>query len=69
MISIPQVGSVLCGLVLLLDVSHAAATMQAPNDLTHNRTIMGDVTRVEHAYYVVKEKDGRKCVCMQIKLR
>ena len=60
MISIPQVGSVLCGLVLLLDVSHAAATMQAPNDLTHNRTIMGDVTRVEHAYYVVKEKDGRE---------
>ena len=57
MLSIPQVGSVLCGLVLLLDVSHAAA-MQAPNDLTHNRTIMGDVTRVEHAYYFVKEKDG-----------
>ena len=25
MISIPQVGSVLCGLVLLMNVSHAAA--------------------------------------------
>jgi len=40
-----------------MDVSYAAA-MQAPNDLTHNRTIMGDVTRVEHGYYVVKDKDG-----------
>ena len=59
MISIPQVGSVLCGIVLLLNVSHAAA-MQAPNDLTHNRTIMGDVMRVEHAYYFVKEKDGKE---------
>ena len=59
MISIPQVCSALCGLVLLLDVSHAAA-MQAPNDLTHNRTIMGDVTRIEQAYYFVKEKDGRE---------
>ena len=58
MISIPQVGSVLCGIVLLMNVSYAAA--QAPNDLTHNRTIMGDVTRVEYAYYVVKEKDGRE---------
>ncbi|HZC82346.1 MAG TPA: hypothetical protein VE222_11660 [Nitrospiraceae bacterium] len=55
--SIQQVGSVLCGIVLLLNVSQAAA-MQAPNDLTHNRTIMGDVTRVEHAYYFVREKDG-----------
>jgi hypothetical protein len=60
MISIPQVCSALCGMTLLLDVSHAAAAMQAPNDLTHNRTIMGDVTRVEHAYYFVKEKDGRE---------
>ena len=57
MLSIPQVGSALCGLILLLNVAHAAA-MQAPNDLTHNRTIMGDVTRVEYAYYFVKEKDG-----------
>ncbi len=57
MLSIPQIGSALCGLILLLNVSHAAA-MQAPNDLTHNRTIMGDVTRVEYAYYFVKEKDG-----------
>jgi len=55
--SIPQVCRALCGLVLLLDVSHAAA-VQAPNDLTHNRTIMGDVTRIEQAYYFVKEKDG-----------
>lgn len=59
MISIPQVGSVLCGMVLLLDVSQAAAT-QAPNDLTHNRTMRGDVTRVEYGYYLVKEKDGRE---------
>ena len=59
MISIPQVGSVLCGMVLLLNVSHAATT-QAPNDLTHNRTIMGDVMRVEYAYYFVKEKDGKE---------
>ena len=58
MISIPQVGSVLCGLVLLMNVSHAAA--QASNDLTHNRTIKGDVMRIEYAYYVVKEKDGRE---------
>ena len=57
MLSIPQIGRALCGLVLLMDVSYAAA-MQATNDLTHNRTIMGDVTRVEHGYYVVKEKDG-----------
>ena len=60
MISIPQVGSVLCGMVLLLNVSYAAAAMQAPNDLTHNRTIIGDVMRVEHAYYFVKEKDGKE---------
>jgi hypothetical protein len=60
MISIPQVGSVLCGMVLLLTVSHATASMQAPNDLTHNRTIMGDVMRVEYAYYFVKEKDGKE---------
>jgi len=59
MISIPQAGSVLCGMVLLLNVSQAAAT-QAPNDLTHNRTIMGDVMRVEYAYYFVKEKDGKE---------
>ena len=59
MMSIPQVCSALCGLVLFLDVSYAAA-MQAPNDLTHNRTVMGDVTRVEQAYYFVKEKDGRE---------
>jgi len=58
MLSIPQVGSVLCGLVLLLTVSQAAA--QAPNDLTHNRTIKGDVTRIEYAYYFVKEQDGRE---------
>jgi hypothetical protein len=58
MVSIPQVASVLCGIVLLMNVSHAAA--QAPNDLTHNRTIKGDVMRVEYAYYVVKEKDGRE---------
>ena len=58
MVSIPQVGSVLCGIVLLMNLSHAAA--QAPNDLTHNRTIKGDVMRVEYAYYVVKEKDGRE---------
>ena len=60
MVSIPQVSSVLCGMVLLLNVSHAAAYMQAPNDLTHNRTIMGDVMRVEYAYYFIKEKDGRE---------
>ena len=59
MISIPQAGSVLCGMVLLLNVSQASAT-QAPNDLTHNRTIMGDVMRVEYAYYFVKEKDGKE---------
>ena len=58
MISIPKVGSVLCGLMLLVNVSPIAAAMQAPNDLTHNRTIMGDVMRVEYAYYFVKEKDG-----------
>ncbi len=45
-------------LVLLMNVSHAAA--QAPNDLTHHRTIKGDVMRIEYAYYVVKEKDGRE---------
>ena len=56
--SIYQVGSVLCGIVLLMNVSHAVA--QAPNDLTHNRTITGDVMRVEYAYYVVKEKDGKE---------
>jgi len=60
MISIPQVGRVLCGMVLLLSASHAVAAMQAPNDLTHNRTIMGDVMRVEYAYYFVKEKDGKE---------
>jgi len=60
MISIPQVGSALCGMVLLLNVSHATAATQAPNDLTHNRTIIGDVMRVEHAYYFVKERDGRE---------
>lgn len=60
MISIPQVGSILCGMVLLLTVSHAAATTQAPNDLTHNRTIEGDVMRIEYAYYFIKEKDGRE---------
>jgi hypothetical protein len=58
MISIPQVGSVLCGLALLLTASYASA--QAPNDLTHNRTIKGDVSRIDYAYYVVKEKDGRE---------
>lgn len=58
MLSIPQVGSVLCGLVLLMNVSPAVA--QAPNDLTHNRTIKGDVTRIEYAYYFVKEQDGRE---------
>ena len=58
MLSIPQVGSVLCGLVLLLTVSPAVA--QAPNDLTHNKTIKGDVTRIEYAYYFVKEQDGRE---------
>lgn len=58
MISISQVSSVLCGLVLLLSVAHAVA--QAPNDLTRNRTITGDVMRVEYAYYVVKENDGRE---------
>ena len=60
MISIPQVSSVLCGLVLLVNVSHAAAAAQAPNDLTHNRMVMGDVLRVEYAYYFVKEKDGKE---------
>lgn len=58
MISIPKVGSVLCGMALLLTASFAVA--QAPNDLTHNRTIKGDVTRIDYAYYVVKEKDGRE---------
>ena len=58
MISIPQVSSVLCGMVLLLSVSHAVA--QAPNDLTRNRTIKGEVMRLEYAYYFVKEKDGRE---------
>jgi hypothetical protein len=43
-----------------LSASHAVAAMQAPNDLTHNRTIMGDVMRVEYAYYFVKEKDGKE---------
>ena len=57
MLSIPQIGRALCGLVLLMDVSYAAA-MQAPNDLTHNRTIIGDVKRVEYAYYFVKKQDG-----------
>ena len=60
MISILKVGRVLCGLVLLVNVSHVAAAMQAPNDLSHNRTIMGDVMRVEYAYYFVKEKDGKE---------
>ena len=64
MISIPQLGILLCHRSLLLDVSHAAATMQAPNDLTHNRTVMGDVTRVEHAYYVVRERrQGSASAC------
>lgn len=58
MVSISQVSSVLCGMVLLLNVSHAVA--QAPNDLTRNRTITGDVMRIEYAYYVVKEKNGRE---------
>ena len=58
MISIPKVGSVLCGMALLLIASYAVA--QAPNDLTHNRTIKGDVARIDYAYYVVKEKDGRE---------
>ena len=58
MVSIPQVSSVLCGMVLLLSVSQAVA--QAPNDLTRNRTIKGEVTHVEYAYYFVKEKDGRE---------
>jgi hypothetical protein len=60
MISIPQVGGILCGMALLLTVSHAAATTQAPDDLTHNKTIEGDVMRVEYAYYFIKEKDGRE---------
>jgi hypothetical protein len=60
MISIPQVGRVLCGMVLLLSASHAVTAMQAPNDLTHNRTIMGDVMRVEYVYYFVKETDGKE---------
>ena len=58
--SISQVRSILCGMVVLLTVSPAAAVMRAPNDLTHNRTIMGDVLRVEYAYYLVKEKGGRE---------
>lgn len=58
MISIRQVGGVLCGIVLLMNASYAAA--QAPNDLTHNRMVKGDVMRIEYAYYVVKEKDGRE---------
>jgi len=45
-------------MVLLLSVSQAVA--QAPNDLTRNRTIKGEVTHVEYAYYFVKEKDGRE---------
>lgn len=56
MISIPQISSVLCGMVLLLSMSHAVA--QAPNDPTHHRMVKGDVMRLEYAYYVVKEKDG-----------
>ena len=60
MISIPKAGRVRCGLVLLVNVSHVAAAAQAPNDLSHNRTIMGDVMRVEYAYYFVKEKDGKE---------
>ena len=59
MLSNAQVASVLCGMVLLLNVSHAAA-LQAPNDLTHTRTIEGDVMRVEYGYYFVKEKNGRE---------
>jgi cold shock CspA family protein len=58
MISIPQVSSVLCGMVLLLSVSQAVA--QSPKDPTHNRTIKGEVMRLEYAYYFVKEKDGRE---------
>ena len=58
MVSILKVSSVLCGTVLLLSVSHAVA--QAPNDLTHNRTLKGEVTHVEYAYYFVKEQDGRE---------
>ena len=58
MISIPQISSVLCGMVLLLSVSHAVA--QAPNDPTRHRMVKGDVMRLEYAYYVVKEKDGRE---------
>ena len=58
MISMSKVGSVMCGMALLLTVSYAAA--QAPNDLTHNRTITGDVTRIDYAYYIVKEKNGRE---------
>ena len=54
--SIPKVGSILCGMALLLTASYAVA--QAPNDLTHNRTIQGDVARIDYAYYVVKEKNG-----------
>ncbi len=57
---ISPVRSILCGMAVLLTVSSAAAVMRAPNDLTHNRTIMGDVLRVEYAYYFVKEKDGRE---------
>jgi hypothetical protein len=60
MVSIPQVGSVLCGLVLLFNVSHAAASMQAPNDFTHNRTVMGDLVRVEYGYYFLKGRDGKE---------
>ena len=60
MLSIPQVGSVLCGLVILFNVSHATASTQAPIDLTHNRTILGDVMRIEYAYYFVKEKGGNE---------
>ena len=60
MISISQVGGALCGLILVFNVSHATAAMQAPNDLTHNRTVTGDVMRVEYAYYFVKEKGGKE---------
>jgi len=56
--SMSKVGSVLCGMALLLTASYAVA--QAPNDLTHNRTITGDVTRIDYAYYVVKEKNGQE---------
>jgi len=48
----------LAGLLSLTGNSGVMAAPQAPNDLTHNRTIIGDVMRVEYAYYFVKKKDG-----------